>query len=223
MRCSSSIARPTTRRSAERSLPRFRTQSKEKRDEALPVIRRRRHGPRRRPCRHAEEDQGQRQRDRGHARVLGRPGLHARRRQVRGLSLRRLRQRPRRHPEATRRGQARHQVPARDLAEPDPAGAERHRRHRMRLDHQQRDAPEGRRLRRDDVRRGSAHRGQGVVGDRQRRRPEGQDRRHDHRHDVGADCCASTSAPKASSSPSCSARTTPTASSSSKAAVPTRS
>ena len=37
------------------------------------------------------------------------------------------------------------QVPAGDLAEPDPAGAERHRRPRVRLDHQQRHAPEGRR------------------------------------------------------------------------------
>ena len=36
--------------------------------------------------------------------------------------------------EAAWAGQARHQVPARDLAEPDPAGAERHRRPGVRLD-----------------------------------------------------------------------------------------
>ena len=53
-----------------------------------------------------------------------------------------------RHPEAARPGQARDQVPAGDLAEPHPAGAERHRRHRVRLDHQQRRAPEGRGVRR---------------------------------------------------------------------------
>ena len=36
------------------------------------------------------------------------------------------------------RQEARGQVPARDLAEPHPAGAERHRGHRVRLHHQQR-------------------------------------------------------------------------------------
>ena len=40
------------------------------------------------------------------------------------------------------------QVPAGHLAEPHSAGAERHRRPGMRLDHQQRHAPEGRGLRR---------------------------------------------------------------------------
>ena len=72
--------------------------------------------------------------------------------------------RHRRHPEAARHGQARRQVPAGHVAEPHSAGAERHRRPRVRLDHQQRRAPEGRRVRDDHLRRRSAHRRQGQLG-----------------------------------------------------------
>ncbi len=64
----------------------------------------------------------------------------------------------------------------------------------------------------DHLRRGSAHRGQGQLGHHLDRRAERQERGHHHRHDLGADCCASTSAPPASTSRSSSARTTPTAS-----------
>ena len=42
--------------------------------------------------------------------------------------------------------------------------------------------------------------------------PQRQDRGHHHRHHLGADCCARTSALAASTSRKCSARTTPTAS-----------
>ena len=57
-----------------------------------------------------------------------------------------------------------------------------------------------------------------------RHRPaERQDGRHHHRHDLGADCCARTSARRASTSRRCSARTTPTASCCSNRAAPTRS
>ena len=55
------------------------------------------------------------------------------------------------------------------------------------------------------------------------RRAQRQDRRHHHRHDLGADCCASTSAPTASTSRKSSARTTPTASCCSNRAAPTPS
>ena len=52
---------------------------------------------------------------------------------------------------------------------------------------------------------------------------ERQERRHHHRHDLGADCCASTSAPTASTSRRSSARTTPTASCCWNRAAPTPS
>ena len=92
-----------------------------------------------------------------------------------------------RRAEAARPGQAGHQVPAGDLAEPHPAGAERHRRHRVRLHHQQRHAPEGRGLRRHHLRRGSAHRGEGQLGHHLDRPAQRQERRHHHRHHLGAD------------------------------------
>ena len=82
-----------------------------------------------------------------------------------------------------------------DLAEPHPAGAERHRRHRVRLDHQQRHAPEGRRLRRHHLRRRSAHRRQGQLGHHE----PSPAQRQDVATTTGttrADRCASTSAPE---------------------------
>ena len=182
--------------------------------------------PRRRRARrgHAEEDQGHRHDHRRRARVLGRARVHARRRQVHRLSLRRLRAHHRRRAEATRHGQAGDQVPAGDLAEPHPAGAERHRRYRVRLDHQQRHAPEGRRLRaRPPTSRRCASRSRRTPRIKSHRRPERQDRRHHHRHHLRASCCARTSAPRASTSRSSTARTTPTASCCSSPAAPTPS
>ena len=87
---------------------------------------------------------------------------------------------------AARRCQAGHQVPAGHLAEPHPAGAERHRRHRVRLHHQQRHAPEGRRVRRSpptSTKCASRSRPTRASLDRPAQRQEG---RHHHRHHLGA-------------------------------------
>ena len=72
------------------------------------------------------------------------------------------------------------------------------------------------------LRRGGAHRGEGELG-HHLDRPAQQERRHHHRHDLGADAAQARSAPTASTSRKCSARTTPTASCCSSRAAPTRS
>ncbi|VWX58272.1 hypothetical protein VARIO8X_130109 [Burkholderiales bacterium 8X] len=109
-----------------------------------------------------------------------------RRRQVRRLPYRDGRAHHRRHRQE-RWQEAHHQLRAGHLAKPHPAGSERYRRSRMRIDHQQCDSPEGRRLRQHHLRRSGSDRSPQRLRHQGPQGPERQDRGHDHRHHLGPD------------------------------------
>ncbi|CAA9420394.1 MAG: Glutamate Aspartate periplasmic binding protein precursor GltI, partial [uncultured Ramlibacter sp.] len=144
--------------------------------------------------RHHRQGQGLGRDHHGRARFVRCPVLHPGRRQVRRLPRGDL---PAHHrqPREGGRPQAGSEVPARDLAEPHPAGAERHRGHRVRLHHQQRHAPEGRVLPAHDLRGRSAHRRQGQLRRQRHQGPERQERGHHHGHHLGADAAQERARP----------------------------